>query len=202
MIDSITDSNEDLEKTQRLPVLTADLQLDEALRRERAARTEIVELLRQNLRQAEEIEQLRGSNTGARSPQVHKVVHTIEQNVSTEERLFEVCGALKDTLSKVLKECRTRRLALKCENAARRALDDSCHKLEQILSAPGFSAATACHEDMEQDVPLTKASQTAELAFLSMTVRPGKALAAAHDNRPARVPHLEILGSDAKPLNP
>jgi len=40
MIDFITDINEDLEKTQHLPVLTADVQFDEALQRERTGRTQ------------------------------------------------------------------------------------------------------------------------------------------------------------------
>ncbi len=122
MLDFTTYIDEDLERTQRLPVLTAEVQLDEAFQRERAERFEI------------------------------------EPHVTTEERLFEVCGALKDTLSKVLNECRTRSIALNCGSAASRALEDSCYRLEQILSAPGFSAP-------------------AELAFRSIPVTPGKARA-------------------------
>jgi hypothetical protein len=99
MLDFTTNIHEDLERTQRLPVLTAEVQLDEAFQRERAERFEIEELM-----------------------------------------LFEVCGALKDTLSKVLNECRTRSIALHCGSAASRMLEDSCYKLEQISSAPGFSA--------------------------------------------------------------
>jgi hypothetical protein len=118
MIEFTTDINEDLERTQRLPVLTAD------------------------------------------------VPQTMERHVTTEEMLFEVCGALKDTLSNVLGECRTRSLALNCGSAARRALEDSCYRLEQILSAPGFSAP-------------------AELAFRSIPVTPGKGLARADGSRPA-----------------
>jgi hypothetical protein len=159
MIDLTTDINEDLEKTQRLPVLAADVQLDEALQRERAARLEILELMRQNLRQAKELEQLRGRHIGL-FPQAHQFTHTIEPHVTTEERLFEVCGVLKDTLSKVLNECRTRRFALDCGSAANRMLEDSCYKLEQILSAPGFSAPTACHADTGQKVPLLPENAT------------------------------------------
>jgi hypothetical protein len=131
MIDFTTDINEDLEKTQRLPVLSADAQLDEALRRERAVRIQIVELMRQNLQQAQEL----------------------ERHVTTEERLFEVCGAFKDTLSKVLRECRTRGLALHCEGTAHRALEDCCDTLEQILSDPGFSAPAGARRASDEARP-------------------------------------------------
>jgi hypothetical protein len=199
MIDFPSDIDEDLEKTQRLPVLTADVQLDEALLRERAARIEIAELMRHNLRQAKEIEQLRGKRIGTLFPQPHRLPHALERQFTTEERLFEVCAALKDTLSKVLRECRTRNLALDCGSAARRALEDCCDKLEQILSAPGFHAPTAGRADVAQKVPLAKASQTPELAFRSMPVRPDMRLVPADVSSPARVPRLEVLGSEAKP---
>jgi hypothetical protein len=161
MIDCITNINEDLEKTQPLPVLTAEVQLDEALRRERAARIEIVELMRHNLQQAKEIEQLRGRHIGAPFPKALRFTQTIEPYLTTEERLFEVCGALKNTLSKVLNEGRMRGFALNCGNAASRMLEDSCFNLEQILSAPGFSAPTDCHADIPRTVTLVKASQSA-----------------------------------------
>jgi hypothetical protein len=45
MIDCISNFNEDLEKTQPLPLLTADVRLEEALRRERSERIEIVEVM-------------------------------------------------------------------------------------------------------------------------------------------------------------
>jgi hypothetical protein len=199
MIDFPADINEDLEKTQRLPVLSADVQLDEAFQRERAARIEIAELMRQNLRQAKEIEQLRGKHIDALLPHPQRFAPAIERQFTTEERLFEVCGALKDTLSKVLRECRTRSLALHCGSAARRALEDSCDKLEQILSAPGFHAPTADRADMAQKFPLAKASQTAELAFRSIPVMPDLRLVPADVSRPARVPRLEVLSSEAKP---
>jgi hypothetical protein len=179
MIDFSTDFNDDLERTQRLPALTAQMQLDEALQRERAARMEIVELMRQNLRQAKEAEHLRARQIGTRLTQ------TIERHVLTEEKLFEVCGALKDTLSMVLKECRTRRLALNCGGAARRAFDSSCHKLEEILSAPGFSASTIREADVEQEVPLAKACQSADLALRSISVIPSKRSASAGESRSA-----------------
>jgi hypothetical protein len=191
-----TDINEDFEKTQRLPVLTADVQIDEALQRERAARIEIVELLRQNLRQAKEIEQLRQRDIGTPFPQPHRDTQTIERHVTTEEQLFEVCGALKHTLSKVLTECRTRNLGLHCATTARRALDDSCDKLEQILSAPGFSAPTASPADIAQIVPVAKTSQTAELVFPSIAVIPIRK--PVPESRPVRVPRLEVLRSEVK----
>jgi len=136
MIDCISNFNDDLERTQPLPVLTADVRLEDALRRERSERIEIVELMRQNLQQVKDIEPL----------------------FTTEERLFEVCGALKEALSKVLNECRTRGLTLNCGNAASRMLEDSCFDLERILSAPGFSAPTDCHDDMAQEVPFGEES--------------------------------------------
>jgi hypothetical protein len=140
MIDCISNFNEDLEKTQPLPVLTAEVHLDEALRRERAARIEIVELIRRNLQQAKEIEQLRSKQTEASFSHAYQFTKTMEPHLTTEEGLFEVCGALKNTLSKILNECRMRGFALNCGNAASRMLEDSCFNLEQILSAPGFSA--------------------------------------------------------------
>jgi hypothetical protein len=114
MINFTADCNEDLERTQRLPVVTVEVQLDEALRRERAARIEIVELLRQNLQQA-----------------------------TTEERLFEVCGALRNALAKILDECQTRSVALRSARVAHEVLERCCDELEQVLSVPGFSAPAA-----------------------------------------------------------
>lgn len=180
MIDFTTSSNEDLEKTQRLPALTADAQLDEALQRERAAQIEIVELKRQNLRQAKEIEQLRERHIGT----LHRFTQTIERSVATEEGLFEACGALKDALSKVLGECRTQSLTLNCESAARRAFEDSCDKLERILSAPGFSPNTSCRADVAQELPLAMASLTTPLVFLSMPVMPGDGTVSADEDCP------------------
>ncbi len=59
MINFTSDFYDDVERTQRLPVLTTEVQLDEALERERAALIQIVELMRQNFQQAIEIEQFR-----------------------------------------------------------------------------------------------------------------------------------------------
>ena len=150
MIDFITDLTDDLEKTQRLPTLTAEVQLDDALQRERASRIEIVELLRQNLQQAKEIEHLRGKL--AATP-------TLEAQATTEEKLFEVCGALKETLLAVLSECRTRNVALDCESSAGRVLEDSCDKLEHILSAPGFSASPVYHVEVAQNIRVWSAGE-------------------------------------------
>ena len=173
MINLTRDFSDDIENTQRLPVLTAEVQLDEAMERERAARIQIVELMRQNLQQAQEIERLQGC----------RVTPATESNAAIEERLFEVCGALKDTLSMVLHECRMQSLPLKCTNTATRLLDASCDKLEQILSAPGFHAATAL----------------AEPALRSMPVAPGKRIKRTVEGRSPPVPHLELLISESNP---
>jgi hypothetical protein len=66
-----------------------------------------------------------------------------------------------------LRECRTRGLVLSCGRDAHRALENSCCELEQILSAPGFSASP-------------------EFAFRSIPAPP----------RPVRVPRLELLRSE------
>jgi hypothetical protein len=197
MID-FTDVNEDLEKTQHLPALTPDVELDEALKRERAARIEIVELMRQNFQQAQEIERLRSNDSEELSPRAHRFPHAIARHITTEERLFEVCGALKDTLSKVLRECRTRDLALQCENSARRALEDSCETLEEILSAPGFCAPRARHADVAPKAPLARTFKIAEPAFRSMPASLGERLASANEIGTARVPRLHVVRSEAK----
>jgi hypothetical protein len=198
MID-FTDCNEDLEKTQQLPILTPDLQLDEALQRERAARIEIVELMRQNLRQANEIERLHNRHTGDLLPNASKFSSAVERNITTEEKLFEVCGALKDTLSNVLKECQTRNLSLNCGSSARRALEDSCEKLEQILSAPGFWAPHARGAEVAQKTPLAKAAQMVEPMLRSISVMPVRKLVPSEERSPARIPRLEVLKSEVKP---
>ena len=199
MIDFPADTSEDLEKTQRLPVLTADVQLDEAFQQARSARIEIAELMRQNLQQAREIEQLRDEHIGALFPLSHRVTHTIERQATTEERLFEVCGALKDTLSMVLRECRMRSLPLSCGTAAGRALEDSCDKLEQILSAPGFHASTSDRADIAQKLPLARANHSVELAFRSIPVVPDMRLVPAGEGAIGHLPRLEALKSEAKP---
>jgi hypothetical protein len=185
MIDFATDINEDLEKTQPLPVLTAELQIDEALQRKRAERIEIVELMRQNLQQAIEIEQLRSKRIGALFPHAQRFTHTIDPGVTTEERLFEVCGALKNALSKVLNECGARSFALNCGSAASRMLEDSCYELERILSAPGFFAPAECYAGVAQKDTLVEDSQTAARAILSIPVIPGKRLVPADESRAA-----------------
>jgi hypothetical protein len=181
MIACTANINEDLERTQRLPVFTAEVQLGEALERERAERIEIVELMRQNLQQAKEIEQLRAWHVGVPSPHANRFGRLIEQYVTTEERLFVVCGALKDALSKVLSECGARKFALNCGRDAGRRLEDSCFELEQILRAPGFSAPAVRRADTGQEDSLVDDSQTAELVFLTMPVMPGESLAPAEE---------------------
>jgi hypothetical protein len=195
MID-FADGNEDFEKTQLLPALTPDVQLDEALRRERGSRIEIEELMRRNVQQAKEIEQLRG-RIRVLFPLARQFSHANERRVTAEEGLFEVCGALKDMLSKVMEECGTRGLALHCGNAARRTFEDSCDKLERILSAPGFSAREA-PADIADGLLLERVPPGPEFAFRAKSPLPGRSPAPAAPTPSLRVLHLELVRPDAK----
>ena len=132
-------SDDDFEKTQRLPLLTAEVQLDEVLQRENAARIEIVELRRLNLQQSRDMERLRSSRHEALSARLHQLAGASDADANTEQALFEVCGALKEALWTVLDECQVRGIALDCGQAAGHALEASCSRLESILCAPGFS---------------------------------------------------------------
>jgi hypothetical protein len=142
MID-FADIEDDFEKTQRLPLLTAEIQLDEVLQRECAARSEIVELMRQNLQQRKDLERLRSSRHEALFATLHLLAGASDADANTEQTLFEVCGALKESLWKVLDECQMRGIALDCGDAASRTLENSCARLDHILSAPGFCASAA-----------------------------------------------------------
>jgi len=142
MID-FADIDDDFERTQRLPLLTAEVQLDEVLQRECAARIEIVELMRQNLQQRKDLERLRSSRHEALFARLHQLAGASDADANTEQTLFEVCGALKESLWKVLDECQVRGIALDCGQAAGQALEHSCSRLDYILSAPGFCAPAA-----------------------------------------------------------
>lgn len=139
MFDSIL-IEDDLEKTQRLSVSTRDTQLEEGLKREQAARIEIVDLMRQNVRQAREIDELQRYRDTPFLRFSHQRTHAIDRFLTTEQALFEVCGALKNSLMTMLSECQTQNLALKSSVTAARTLTDCCDRLEGILSDPGFSA--------------------------------------------------------------
>ena len=132
--------DDDFETTQRLPLLTAEVQLDEVVQRECAARLEIVELMRQNLQQKKDLERLRSSRHEALLSRLHQLAGASDADANTEQALFEVCGALKEALWTVLDECQVHGIALDCGQAAAHALEESCSRLEQILCAPGFSA--------------------------------------------------------------
>ena len=192
MID-FTDVFEDLEKTQRLPVLTAETQLDEVLDQERAASAEMAELVRHNLQLMKDLARLRCGHAAV-APQTPSFAGTIDRRVSTEEQLFEVCGALRDAFSKVLSECESRGLALHCGEAATRTFENSCEKFEQILSAHGFGALTAARADGPASADVSQAS---DAALRAKRIKAGKARRATHQNRPARLPNLEIVRSDA-----
>jgi hypothetical protein len=157
--------DDDLERTQSLPVLTTEMQLDETLERERAALLEIVELMRQNWAQAEEIERLQRRCDAAPAPDGTPFTRPVERRVRTEEKIFEVCAALKNTLSQVLGECQTRGVTLQCGASARHSLEDSCEALEQILCAPGFQAPAFSraddHKALSQFAPMPQGKDAA-----------------------------------------
>ena len=123
MMQFTADFDDDLEKTQHLPILPTAAERERRSQRERAEQTEIAELTRKNLQQANEIAQ-------------SKTIPPTELDLLTEARFFEVCGGLKDALAKVLDECRTRDISLACEHTARHVLDNCCEELERILSGP------------------------------------------------------------------
>jgi hypothetical protein len=128
MMQFTADFDDDLEKTQNLPILISATQREELLRREHAEQNQIAELTRENLRQAKEIAQLRSDQKNTKQP--------AELDLLTEARFFEICGGLKDALTKVLDECRMRSVSLDCELTARHVLDNCCDELERILSGP------------------------------------------------------------------
>jgi hypothetical protein len=180
MIDFAPSPSEDLEKTQRLPLLTPDALLDEALQREILAQVRIAELTRQNSEQAKEIVRSRATHIGT----LERFQHTIVEWASTEEALFEACGALKDALSKVLEECHAEGLTLNCERAARDALEGSCDKLEHILSAPGFSAPTDYGAALAPEASLPRAPQTAQRLCRATPGNPGDRPVPVNENCP------------------
>lgn len=128
MMHLTADFDDDLEKTQNLPSLTAAAQRDELSTREHAQRNEIAALTRKTLQQAREIAHLRNDQK--------KRIQPTELDLLTEARFFEVCGGLKDALAKVLDECRRRNVTLDCAGAAHHVLDNCCDELERILSGP------------------------------------------------------------------
>lgn len=120
LIDNMIDSvafDDDLERTQALPVLTPALLLDASL----------------GLSQVTLQRAAYAAGVPAETGECN------EGDFTTEGALFEVCGSLQDSLAAVLSECRARGFDLRCGNAARRALDTACDRLDRALSAPGFS---------------------------------------------------------------
>jgi len=131
MMQSNADFDDDLEKTQNLPILTSAVQRQELSQLERAERNEIAALTRKNLQQAREIAHLRSNQKKGGQP--------TELDLLTEARFFEVCGGLKDALAKVVDECKRRNFALDCAGTAHHVLDNCCDELERILSGPELS---------------------------------------------------------------